>query len=404
MKKEETGKVYDRFRNRVMIPIRDAGGRVAGFSGRVLAEGGPKYMNSPDSPVFNKSRILYGLYHAKRHIVDAGSAILVEGQFDFLALYGAGIRNAVASQGTAFTPDHAKILKRYVEEVVMSFDSDSAGESAALRGLDALAGSGLRIRVLLLPPGDDPESYVLKNGGGAFKELVESAQEYFDFLMDTLCRKFDPHSEVGKARIASEFLAALAQVPNAVLREAYLKKLAERLRVSAGALLEELRRSSGKASRRPEDKAGKRPTGARFPAGEKEIVRLMIEDNGVAAMAVSELSGEDFSDASLRGIACCILNMLRKKEWKGPASLISSITGERDSQILSSIMSEDTPRGNAEAVARDCIRCLKKRNRKSRIRNLREEIRRMEKDGLQAEKIMAKQKLLMQETLELLKE
>ncbi len=213
IKKEETGRHYDRFRGRLMFPICNEQGRVVGFSGRILSgdEKVAKYVNSPETPIFTKSKIFFGLDKSKRAILDAGYAIICEGQLDLIACFMAGVQNIVAPQGTAFTDQHARILKRYCNEVVLCFDSDTAGQKATIRGLEGLLASqfaakaalgfesggpvretllssGLAIRVAILPSPHDPDSYIKNFGSEAFRNLVLSAPSFFDFyLLKRLC-------------------------------------------------------------------------------------------------------------------------------------------------------------------------------------------------------------------------
>src|SRR5271168_1067653 len=193
IRKEEPGNYYDRFRGRLMFPICDEQGRVVGFSGRVLSgdEKTAKYVNSPETPIFTKSKIFYGLDKSKRPILDAGFAIICEGQLDLIACFMGGVQNIVAPQGTAFTDQHARILKRYVDEVVLCFDSDEAGQNAAVRSLDHLLASGIAVRVAVMPRPHDPDSFIKANGGEAFRKLVESADGFFDYYLNRLCAQND---------------------------------------------------------------------------------------------------------------------------------------------------------------------------------------------------------------------
>ncbi|HEX3890261.1 MAG TPA: DNA primase, partial [Verrucomicrobiae bacterium] len=183
IRKEETGNYYDRFRGRLMFPICDEQGRVIGFSGRILSgdEKTAKYVNSPETPIFTKSKIFFGLDKSKRAILDAGFAIICEGQLDLIACFMAGVQNVVAPQGTAFTDQYARILKRYVNEVVLCFDSDEAGQNAAVRSLDHLLPSGLAVRVAVVPAPHDPDSFIKNFGGEKFRELISKAEGFFDY-------------------------------------------------------------------------------------------------------------------------------------------------------------------------------------------------------------------------------
>ncbi len=200
IRKEETGNYYDRFRGRLMFPICDEQGRVIGFSGRVLSgdEKTAKYVNSPETPIFTKSKIFFGLDKSKRAILDAGFAIICEGQLDLIACFTNGVQNIVAPQGTAFTEQHARIIKRYANEVVLCFDSDNAGQNAIVRSLDHLLASGLAVRVAVLPPPHDPDSFIKTNGGEAFAELVENAEGFFDYYLNRLCATNEINSDKGR--------------------------------------------------------------------------------------------------------------------------------------------------------------------------------------------------------------
>src|SRR5258708_14465372 len=166
-----------------MFPICDEQGRVVGFSGRVLSgdEKTAKYVNSPETPIFTKSKIFFGLDKSKRALLESQYAVVCEGQLDLIACFMGGVQNIVAPQGTAFTSEHARILKRYVEEVVLCFDSDDAGQHAAVRALDHLLASGLAVRVAVVPAPHDPDSFIKASGGAAFKELIEKSDGFFDF-------------------------------------------------------------------------------------------------------------------------------------------------------------------------------------------------------------------------------
>jgi len=196
IRKEETGNYYDRFRGRLMFPICDEQGRVVGFSGRVLSgdEKTAKYLNSPETAIFTKSKIFFGLDKSKRAILDAGSAIICEGQLDLIACFMNGVQNIVAPQGTAFTDQHARIIKRYANEVVLCFDSDNAGQNAIVRSLDHLLAAELAVRVAVVPPPHDPDSFIKNFGAEKFRELVEhaAAQQFPDSVCD--CRRLRQQS------------------------------------------------------------------------------------------------------------------------------------------------------------------------------------------------------------------
>ena len=235
---------YDRFRGRLIFPICDEQGRVIGFSGRVLSaeQKGGKYINSPETPIFSKRRVIYGLDKAKRPILDAKSAIVCEGQLDTIACHLAGIENAVAPQGTALTADQARILKRYAEEVVLCFDSDTAGQQAALRSLDDLLASGLAIRVAVIPKPHDPDSFIRENGAEAFRRLAAEAPGFFDFLLSYLCGAHNADSDRGRVNIVQEMRDAVQKTNNPVLIDTHAQKVSHRLGVDADAVRAEFKK------------------------------------------------------------------------------------------------------------------------------------------------------------------
>ncbi len=234
LRKEGSDHFYDRFRGRLMFPIADEQGRVIGFSGRILSgdEKTAKYVNSPETLIFTKSKVFFGLDKSKRALLEAGSAVICEGQLDLIACFMAGIQNVVAPQGTAFTADHARILKRYVQEVVLCFDSDQAGQNAAVRSLDHLLASELAVRVAVVPPPDDPDSFIKNHGSAAFKEVLERAEGFFDFYLARLCGLNDLGSDRGRLIVLRSMAEAVQKTGNNVLIDGYARKTALRLGVS----------------------------------------------------------------------------------------------------------------------------------------------------------------------------
>ena len=238
-RKQKNG-FYDRFRNRIMFPIFDINMQVAGFGGRVMDDAMPKYMNSPETPVYNKSRILYGLHAAKQYCRQQGFVYIVEGYFDFLSLYQHGIKNTVASLGTALTSNHVRILKGYASRMILVFDSDAAGISAAKRSIKIFMKEGVDTRILVLPEGNDPDSYVVKHGQDAFNELASNAKTIMQFLLQV---SIDTHglSVEGRIRILDDMKQQLILIQDSALRSLYIKELAETLNIDEKAVLEKVR-------------------------------------------------------------------------------------------------------------------------------------------------------------------
>ncbi|MFM8421330.1 MAG: DNA primase [Verrucomicrobiota bacterium] len=270
---------YDRFRGRLMFPICDEQGRVIAFSGRILEgdEKIAKYVNSPETPLFTKGRVLYALDKAKRAILDAGHAIICEGQLDTIACHAAGVRNAIAPQGTALTADHARILRRYAPGVILCFDGDKAGRNAAIRSLDQCMGSGLSLRVASIPPPDDPDSFLKARGAEPFRALLAKAQAFFDFYLEHLIAENDLRSDVGRLAVLNAMGEKLQLTGNAVLVDTYAQRTAQRLAVTVEAVRSEFRKIKAKEYRSPRASEGTPPTSA-APVPAREEAPLPIHD------------------------------------------------------------------------------------------------------------------------------
>lgn len=234
---------YDRFRNRLMFPITDEQGRVIGFSGRCLddKEKTAKYINSPETLLFKKSRILYALDKARRFIVESREAIICEGQIDVIRCHQAGFKAAVASQGTAFTEEHVRILKRYADSVVIVFDTDKAGQDATIRTVTEFMDAGMAVRAGILPEKEDPDSFIRKKGAEGFKAVIDQAVSAVVYQIRVLSKREDAKSEIGAMRISKAVLQTISHSPNAVQRAKLIQETAERLNLPATALQDELR-------------------------------------------------------------------------------------------------------------------------------------------------------------------
>jgi DNA primase len=242
-KKEETGRTYDRFRGRLMFPILNSTGRVVGFAGRTMKDGdksSPKYLNSPQSLVYNKSEILYGLFHAKDAIRRAESAILVEGYADVLSLYQAGFRNVVASGGTSLTKEQLHALSRYCKRLFIVYDADRAGVGAALRGLDLAIEQEFDVRIVRLPEGDDPDTLIQREGEEVFQRYLDSALSLVDFKGELFREQGLLETPDGKLEAARSMLETIAKAPSAIQRDFMIQSVAMRFAVREEDLYAEL--------------------------------------------------------------------------------------------------------------------------------------------------------------------
>lgn len=333
--KRESGGYYDRFRGRLLFPICDEQGRVIAFSGRVLQgdEKIAKYVNSPETPIFTKGKVLFALDKAKRAILEAGHVVICEGQLDTIACHSAGIRNVVAPQGTALTADHARIIKRYVDEVVLCFDGDGAGTKAAVRSLDDLLASGLAIRVAGIPPPDDPDSHIKTHGVESFQGILKRAEGYFDFLLRFLCKQNDLSTDKGRVAVVRAMAEAVHKTGSAVLIDTYAQKTSQRLGVKVEAVRSEFRKNKPVPKQR--ENAGTPDEGLpeseriRPPASELWLLKLLVLESSYADFAANHLDPTWVTDERVRRIVANYLT-----EAHTVPSLLNAFEGEFELQNL----------------------------------------------------------------------
>src|SRR5579862_9819469 len=366
VKKEETGNYYDRFRGRLMFPICNEQGRVVAFSGRVLSgdEKTAKYVNSPETAIFTKSKIFFGLDKSKRAILDAGFAIICEGQLDLIACFMAGVQNIVAPQGTAFTDQHARILKRYVDEVVLCFDSDEAGQNAAVRSLDHLLASGLAVRVAVVPAPHDPDSFIKANGGEAFRKLIKSAEGFFDYYLNRLCAQNDVNHDKGRNVVLRGMAEAVHKTGNTVLIDTYAQKTALRLGVSPESVRAEFARV-----RKPEI-GGQRSDDEGSAAGESEasrpsahefhLLKLLLRHDELVAPAALHLDVNWIVHLLVRQIVGRRLAAQTNETWKSLAAFLNECETPEMRALITEAVAEDRKIPNPEQQLADVM--LKLRN------------------------------------------
>jgi DNA primase len=276
---------YDRFRNRIMFPIFDINMQVAGFGGRVMDDAMPKYMNSPETPVYSKTRILYGLHAAKTHCRTTGIVHIVEGYFDFLTLYQHGITNTVATLGTALTPEHVRILKGYAPAMILVFDSDAAGIAAAKRSIKTFVNEGVETRILILPKGEDPDTFVMKNGAAAFQKLAETARSVMAFLRE-LAMEAHGMSVSGRAKVLADMVPYLGDIHDSALRSLHVRDLAETLGIDETAVLEKVKQQVVQGRHPREAVADIPPDGAERSSDprERQLLSLMLHSPDIIGL------------------------------------------------------------------------------------------------------------------------
>ncbi len=361
LRKENTEHFYDRFRGRLMFPICDEQGRVIGFSGRVLSgdEKAAKYVNSPETPIFTKSKVFFGLDKSKRAILEAGFAVVCEGQLDLIACFMSGVQNAVAPQGTAFTDQHARILKRYVDEVVLCFDSDEAGQNAAVRSLDHLLASGLAVRVAVVPAPHDPDSFIKANGGEAFRNLIKNAEGFFDYLLKRLCAQNDVNSDKGRNTVLRDMAEAVHKTANTVLIDTYAQKTALRLGVSPESVragFAKIHSSKFKVQSPESDD----PTLDvepellnRSSSHEFHLLKLLLLHDELVAWAALHLDVNWISHSLARQIVAHRLAAQTNETWKNLAAFLDECESPEMRGLVTEVVAEDRKIPNPEQQLAD---------------------------------------------------
>ncbi len=373
LSKSSSGGVRGRFRQRVMFPISSVAGRVVGFGGRVLGKDVPKYLNSPETPVYRKGHILYGLHLAREEMRRRQQAVLVEGYTDLVRLWQEGIRNVVASLGTSLTEDHVRLVKRYAKEAVIVFDGDDAGADASLRGLDLLVAGGVRVRIASLPAGEDPDDFVAQRGGPAMERVLEQAQDIIDYKLQRLESRHDRSTAAGRVDIIDEMLDTLAGIPHAVEKSEALRAVAQRIGVDEQAVRVQLGRHERKGARRPEEStpAAHQPE----PMLERTLLRLLLENPELGAGISGDVTPDDFSHPDYRRIA----NVLFVEGGRGLPVIMSRLEGEGVSDVLARIMMDDVACSDPDRVVQDCVVRMKEQRAKTERSKLRIRIEEAEK-------------------------
>ena len=335
------GRIYDRFRNRVMFPIIDVRGNVIGFGGRVMDDSTPKYLNSPDTPVYNKSRNVFALNIAKTS--KAGRVILTEGYMDTIALHQAGFDSAVASLGTSLTAEHAQLLARYFQQAVIAYDSDGAGVSAAQRAIPLLEKAGLQVRVLRMTGAKDPDEYIKAFGRDSFARLLDKSENQVDYRLDQIRKKFDLTDDVQRVSFLQEAAGLIASLQSPVEREIYGGHAAETAGISAEAMAQEVKKALNSRLRKQEkqrerrdlapattlqpDARSLRYQNIRSARAEEGIIRLLLLDPGLLNR-MDGLSGSEFSSPLLGKVYDLIRQRLEEGSTPHLGAMAHELTGE----------------------------------------------------------------------------
>jgi len=332
--------VYDKFWNRVMFPIMDANNRVIGFGGRVMGEGEPKYLNSPETEIFDKSRNLYGLNRARTS--RKSYFLICEGYMDVIALHQAGFTNAVASLGTAFTPGHAALIKRYVNEVYLTFDSDGAGTKAALRALPILKEAGITAKIIRMDPYKDPDEFIKNLGAEAFEERINKARNGFLFSLEVLERDYDMNSPEGKTGFFNEAARRLTEFEEEIERNNYIEAVAEKYHISIESLRKLVAKTAIKIGQATPATRPKQATGHERGKedgnlqSQKILLTWLIENEQIFKQIKKYIMPQDFTKELYQTVA----ELLYEQYEEGnlvPAKVMNHFTDEEEHREVASL-------------------------------------------------------------------
>ena len=370
----DAGVHIDRFRNRLMIPIFRESGSIIAFGGRAVDTGQqPKYVNSPETPIYTKGRTLYGLHLTKSTIRQLGYAVLVEGYFDFAQPLQAGIKAVAATCGTALTLQQCKLLRRFTDKVILSFDSDTAGQTAVLRSGEMLMGEGFQVNVVVLPTGEDPDTFIRAFGGASYKEKLRTSRKYLEFLLDRGEAEHDINRDEGRRAFLNQMLTVAARIPDTAQRDQFADRLAHRARVMQEVVRTEIRKAA--VERRPTLSERELPGQGQLRTAEKGLIWALIHEPESAQSVLLELDADDINKLA----SAPILNVARALlEW--PSNDLPKTLRERldkgETAIVEAVAAEPKP-----APAAECGQALKRLRYERERAAVREEIDRLQELG-----------------------
>lgn len=336
----KTGGALDYFRERIIFPIFNLQGKIIAFGGRVLDEKLPKYLNSPETPVYYKAKNLYGLFQAKQSIRQKNQVIIMEGYTDVLIAHQFGFDNAVASLGTALTGLQISLLKRFADEILIAFDSDSAGKSATLRSLGLVKKAGLAVKIVYLPPDSDPADIILQKGEPFFANLIKEALPLFDYKLKILLQQYNPASSQGKVNIVKELFSDLADIGSDIELHSEVKKIAERLHLTEDSILIDLNQYK-KGNKQLSNILTNIPVESTHVNAEKILIGNMLQKRDVIERIISDLKVEDFTVPEHREIYSTIINLFNKGEKISLQKVMDEIAEPKITNLIPRIMIRD---------------------------------------------------------------
>lgn len=388
IQRSSQGKTYDLFRNRIMFPILNVYGKPIAFGGRVMGDEMPKYLNSPESPIFQKRKEMYALNRAKKAISlsqEIRRILIVEGYLDCIRLHANDFLNAVATLGTSLTSEHVLILKRYADEAVVLFDGDKAGEQASIRSLDIFLEEGMSVKVLCLPKGFDPDDLIRVKGKEAMTDLLANPQDVFDFKLQVLLKKYNKSDSLGLLKITSEFLETFAKIKSPVLLDRYLKKLAVTLGVEEASLRTELQKLKSKQSPRsslPESKPVQKESIKNESPAEKLLIRLIFHHPPYYQMFKEQFPKYAFMGDRTKEVFEVCGRLLEEGTKIKTSQLLNRLENPALKNYVSELILLDwSSVGERDSAFQDLLLKFKKEMKDQRLHGLRNQISQAEEMG-----------------------
>lgn len=375
---------YDRFRHRLMFPIHDRLGRPIAFGGRALEDGEaghiPKYLNSPETPIFHKSRLLYGFALAKMAMRQREQGLIMEGYTDVIACHRQGVSHVVGTLGTALTEHHVGLLKGLVKEVVLVFDGDAAGGAATERSIGLFLDAGLRVRVVSLPEGDDPDSFLRQHTGEEFLRYVDEAVSFVDYLLTRAARFSDLRNPAGQADCVARLLPLLRKVESQIERRGYDILVAERLGVPLNVLYQDMyphQTPAGQAPYRPSARPSP-PPHPKQKLPEYVILQMLCHDLHVLHHVQNQITPEDFQDPDLRAIYTILLRLASQGRQTAFPAILEEVESPQQKQLVHQMGMEECVLSNPDEVFKaldDCLNKMRQQQRKVRGQHIKEQLR-----------------------------
>src|SRR3984885_4877100 len=366
--RDTSGRFYDRFRRRIMFPIANDAGKVIAFGARAMGDDMPKYLNSPETPIYTKSSVLYHLDRAKEALRQSDFAVLVEGYMDAIAVARAGVGNVVASCGTSLAEPQSKLLARFTRRIVVNYDPDTAGQAATERSLVLLLEKEFDVRVLALPSGADPDKFIKQEGGEAYKKLLTQAPPYLDYLIGR-ARLMDRTTAAGKVAALNFLMPYVQRLPNRLLRSEWATRIASELRVDEPVLREELRRAANE--RRSEVKPKVELLAPVVKPAERQLIRMLLEAQGFREKLAQEITSSGLPRGP-EGEKILDLLISKVSEVPDPPTLAAALE-EKDRRLLFEILFESSAEATWES-AESCLSVLRSRRDEQELAVLQQKI------------------------------